>query len=127
VTLGNARLTAFLATANARRSKAFYRSKLGLPLLADDTFALSFDCHGVELRIQKVDSVKPHRFTALGWKVRGLRRVMATLAKRGIAFERYAFLDQDEDGVWLAPSGTRVAWFKGPDGHVLSVSESGPA
>jgi catechol 2,3-dioxygenase-like lactoylglutathione lyase family enzyme len=125
--LSNGRLTAFLATANARRSKAFYRGKLRLRFVSEDKFALLFDCKGVPLRIQKVETLKPHSFTALGWQVRGLRRVMAGLVKRGVVFERYSFLKQDDEGVWLAPSGTRVAWFKDPDGNLLSVSESGSA
>jgi hypothetical protein len=31
-------------------------------------------------------------------------------------------MDQDEQGVWTAPSGDRIAWFADPDGHVLSVT-----
>jgi hypothetical protein len=44
-----------------------------------------------------------------------------------VVFERYSFMDQDDQGVWLAPSGTRVAWFKDPDGNLLSLSDSGAA
>jgi hypothetical protein len=32
-------------------------------------------------------------------------------------------LDQDERGVWTAPDGTHVAWFKDPDGNTLSLSD----
>ncbi len=35
------------------------------------------------------------------------------------------FLDQDDLGVWQAPSGARVAWFKDPDGNLLSLTEVG--
>jgi hypothetical protein len=38
-------------------------------------------------------------------------------------FERYGFLTQDDFGVWTAPGGTEVAWFKDPDGNLLSLSE----
>jgi hypothetical protein len=71
--------------------------------------------------------VHPHPFTSLGWQVRGIRRVVTGLTKRGVVFERYSFMDQDDQGVWLAPSGTRVAWFKDPDGNLLSLSDSGAA
>jgi len=40
-----------------------------------------------------------------------------------VQFERYGFLKQDELGIWTAPTGDKVAWFKDPDGNVLSVSE----
>jgi catechol 2,3-dioxygenase-like lactoylglutathione lyase family enzyme len=124
--IGKSQLTAFLATSNAARSKAFYVRTLGLRLVEDDQFALLFDSGGVPLRIQKVDAVRPHSFTALGWQVRSIQRVVAGLSKRGVILERYPFLEQDEQGVWLAPSGTRVAWFKDPDGNLLSISQSPP-
>jgi hypothetical protein len=30
---------------------------------------------------------------------------------------------QDELGIWTAPSGAKVAWFKDPDGNTLSISQ----
>jgi hypothetical protein len=41
----------------------------------------------------------------------------------GITFERYNFIEQDDSGIWTSPGGTRVAWFKDPDGNILSVSD----
>jgi hypothetical protein len=40
-----------------------------------------------------------------------------------VKFERYPAMTQDATGVWQAPSGAKVAWFKDPDGNVLSVSQ----
>jgi hypothetical protein len=40
-----------------------------------------------------------------------------------VAFERFPDLDQDEAGAWRSPSGARVAWFKDPDGNVLSLTQ----
>ncbi len=122
--LESARLTAFVATANPRRSQAFYESTLGLRLLEDDRFALLFDSNGTPLRIQKVEKVEPPPFTGLGWQVPNIREAVAGLSKRGVAFERFSFLQQDDVGVWVAPGGTRVAWFKDPDGNLLSLAET---
>lgn len=123
--LQKATITAFVATANPKRAKKFYKTTLGLRLLTDDKFALAFDSNGIQLRIQKVEKVLPHPFTALGWQVSNIRKAMVGLSKRGVSFERYSFLQQDELGVWLAPSGTKLAWFKDPDGNLLSLAESG--
>jgi catechol 2,3-dioxygenase-like lactoylglutathione lyase family enzyme len=125
--LGNARITAFVATANPRRSRRFYRDTLGLRLVSDDRFAIAFDCRGVQLRIQKVDRVRPQPFTALGWHVPNIRRAVARLGKTGVSFERYSFMEQDDLGVWQAPSGAKVAWFKDPDGNLLSLTQLGAA
>jgi hypothetical protein len=42
-----------------------------------------------------------------------------------VRFERYAFLEQDEAGVWISPTGAKVAWFKDPDENLLSLTEFG--
>jgi len=49
--------------------------------------------------------------------------LVRALAKKGIQFEIFGFFKQDELGVWAAPTGDKVAWFKDPDGNILSVSE----
>jgi catechol 2,3-dioxygenase-like lactoylglutathione lyase family enzyme len=121
--LRRAKLAAFVATARPARAKVFYGKTLGLRLVSDDPFALAFDSHGVSLRVQKVKKVTPPPFTVLGWEVANIRRTMAGLSKARVKFERYPFLDQDEAGVWIAPSGTKVAWFKDPDGTLLSLAE----
>ncbi len=121
--IGKATITAFLATQDAPRAKRFYETMLGLRVKSDDEFALAFDSDGIELRIQKVKEFRPHPFTALGWRVDNVRTTMAALVNRGVTFERYDFLDQDDLGVWQAPSGARVAWFKDPDGNLLSLTE----
>ena len=37
--------------------------------------------------------------------------------------ERYPGMVQDEVGIWIAPTGAKVAWFKDPEGNLLSISE----
>ena len=123
--LANARITAFLSTARPPESRAFYENVLGLRFVSDEQVALVFRlAHDVPLRIQKVEQVTPQAFTAFGWQVDDILAVVRSLKARGVTFERYDFLKQSADGVWLAPSGTKVAWFKDPDGHLLSLSES---
>ncbi len=121
--LSAARLTAFLATAHPALAREFYERTLGLRVLSEDDFALAFDANGVELRIQKVDVLQPQSHTALGWNVPDIRSTVIALGGRGVTFERYPFLSQDPDGVWTAPSGAMVAWFKDPDGNLLSVAQ----
>lgn len=125
--LGGAKLTAFIATTDPARSKAFYQGILGLRLLTDDQFALAFDANGTQLRIQKVENLQPPPFTVLGWEVSDIRQAVSDLARAGVKLERYDFLQQDDLGIWKAPSGTTVAWFRDPDANLLSVAESGAA
>ena len=121
--LRDAKLVAFAATTDGARARVFYDTVLGLPVRSDDEFAIAFDVAGTELRLQKVERFTPQPFTTLGWQVADVREVLRALASRGVVPEHYPWLDQDSAGVWSAPSGAQVAWFKDPDGNLLSVAE----
>lgn len=114
---------AFIATAMPEQARTFYADTLGLPLTHDDDFSLVFDLNGVPLRVQKVRELQPQPFTALGWQVADAAATVAHLRARGVTFERYPFLQQDAHDIWDAPGGARIAWFKDPDGNLLSVTE----
>jgi catechol 2,3-dioxygenase-like lactoylglutathione lyase family enzyme len=116
-------VVAFLATRDAARARAFYEGILGLTLVEESAFALVFDARGTTLRIQKVDDLRPHPFTALGWQVPRIDEVVKELAQKNVVMERFAGMEQDARGIWRAPSGARVAWFKDPDGNTLSLTQ----
>jgi len=121
--LGNQTLVAFIATSDAARARSFYEDTLELRLVSLDPYALVFDANGTTIRIQKVDGLKPQPFTALGWTVDDIESVVTALNEKRVACERFPGMDQDGLGVWLAPSGARVAWFKDPDGNLLSITQ----
>jgi predicted enzyme related to lactoylglutathione lyase len=116
-------LIAFVATADPVRTRAFYESVVGLRLIADEPFALVFDANGVMVRIQKVKAVTPAAYTTMGWKVGDITAAIRGLNAKGVQCERYAGLKQDSAGVWTSPGGARIAWFKDPEGHVLSLTQ----
>jgi catechol 2,3-dioxygenase-like lactoylglutathione lyase family enzyme len=116
-------LTAFLATSRPAQSLEFYRDVLGLPLVGDEPFAVVFQSGKTTLRIQKTEDHRALPYTALGWKVTSIAAEVTALSERGLTFERFPGMDQDAQGIWTAPSGARVAWFKDPDGNLLSLSE----
>jgi predicted enzyme related to lactoylglutathione lyase len=121
--LESAELIAFVATADVPRARAFYEDVVGLQLVGDDGFALVFDAHGTTLRVTQVAEVAVAPYTTLGWLVPDVVTTIAALAGRGVVFERYDGIDQDEHGIWTAPGGGRIAWFKDPDGNTLSVTQ----
>jgi catechol 2,3-dioxygenase-like lactoylglutathione lyase family enzyme len=116
-------LIAFVTTSDPRRARAFYADTLGLPLEDESPFALVFRANGTMLRVGIADAVVPAPYTVLGWAVADVAARVRELSARGVSFERYEGLEQDELGVWRSPSGARVAWFKDPDGHTLSLTQ----
>ncbi|HEX3627954.1 MAG TPA: VOC family protein [Verrucomicrobiae bacterium] len=117
------KIIGFVATRNPAGARKFYEETLGLALVHDDAFAMVFDANGTMLRVQKVQEFLPARHTVLGWEVRDICAEVAELAKRGVRFERFEGLAQDELAIWKSPSGGKVAWFKDPDGNTLSLTQ----
>jgi len=113
----------FLVTVDAYASRVFYEGKLGLLLVEDDQFALVFKLQGHVLRIAKVQEMTPMEHTVLGWQVNNISNVVRELQCRGVKFETFNGMNQDDLGIWVSPSGTKVAWFKDPDGNVLSLTQ----
>lgn len=121
--LANQQLKAFVATVMPDAARTFYSNILGLKFLSEDKYALEFDAGGVLLRIAIVPALKPQPFTVLGWNVDNISSAIRSLNAKGVYCEKYDFLPQDEMGVWTAPGGAKVAWFKDPDGNLLSLTE----
>jgi len=121
--LSECEMMAFTQTTQPEKAKVFYGDVLGLKFLADSPLALDFLAGTTTLKIQKVRSFTPVPFTSLGWKVPDVGATVQRLLAKGIACERYKGMNQDEHGIWLAPSGAKVCWFKDPDGNVLSLTE----
>ena len=121
--LANKELKAFVPTVIPQKAKAFYKDVLGLQLLSEDNYALEFDANGTRLRVIVVPELKPHSFTALGWNVDDIASTIIELNKKEIVCEKYDFIPQDDLGIWTSPGGAKVAWFKDPDGNILSLSE----
>ena len=122
--LGSSKIVAFAGVKDAERARTFYRDTLGLRLVSEDGFALAFDVNGTMLRVTLVQQVVAAPYTVLGWAVDDITAKAEALIKAGVKLERYeSFLEQDKLGIWTAPGGARVAWFKDPDGNLLSISQ----
>ena len=122
--LDSSKIMAFSATTDAERAKTFYRDQLGLKLVSEEQYALVFDAGGTMLRVQRVNEVPEAKYTSLGWQVPDIEAKVDELAAAGVKMERYGIPGQDEKGIWTPPgSATKVAWFKDPDGNILSLTQ----
>jgi catechol 2,3-dioxygenase-like lactoylglutathione lyase family enzyme len=121
--LQNADVMTFVGTRDAERAKRFYRDKLGLKLVEENSFALVFDSNGIMLRVTNVPEMNPAKYTVLGWQVPDIAASVRELVAVGVEFARYPGMGQDKDGIWDSPSGARIAWFQDPDGNTLSLTQ----
>jgi len=115
-------LAGSLTTTDGARARAFFEGALGLPFASEDERHVAFRWPTGHLRINKTDKVTPPPGTALGWTVPDVRAAARDLIARGVVIERFEGMEQDELGVWAPEPGVQVAWFKDPDGNLLSLS-----
>jgi catechol 2,3-dioxygenase-like lactoylglutathione lyase family enzyme len=122
--LGKYNIIGFVSIVDVPRAREFYRDTLGLRLLMEEPpFALVFEANGIMLRLGMAKELPPAHGTVLGWQVPEIAATVKDLERAGVHFERFPGMNQDALGVWTAPTGAKVAWFKDPDGNILSVTE----
>ncbi len=121
--LDSAKLVGFVPTKDYERARVFYAGKLGFDFVSLDQFALVVRVGGHMIRIVKLPEFTPLQATILGWEVNDIASVARWLQDRGVATEKFPFVQDRELGIWTAPSGDKVAWFKDPDGNILSISQ----
>jgi catechol 2,3-dioxygenase-like lactoylglutathione lyase family enzyme len=117
------KLIGFAATAKPSEAKEFYERALGLKLIEDSPYALVFAAGATTIRVQKVQAVMVSGYTVLGWQVGNIDSTVRELSARGVKFQKYEGLPQEETGIWRTPDGSGVAWFRDPDGNTLSITE----
>ena len=123
--LAASKLMGFVPTRDSLKARAFYEDKLGFQFVSDDPFALVMQAGESSIRIAKAKDFTPAPYTVMGWAVSDVEAVVKWLTQRGVAFEKYPFVQDRELGIWTTPGGDKVAWCKDPDGNVLSVSQHG--
>jgi len=121
--LASGKMVGFVPTTDYDRARAFYEGKLEFDFVSLDQYALVVSVGGHRIRIAKVPNFTPLVGTILGWEVNNIQTIVTWLRERGVSLEKYPFVQDRELGIWTAPTGDQVAWFKDPDGNILSVSQ----
>jgi len=121
--LDSGKMVGFVPTTDYDKSRAFYEGKLGFEFVSLDQYALVMRVGGHMVRIAKVPNFKPLQGTILGWQVDNIEAVAKWLTSRGVPPEKYPFVQDQKLGIWTTPDGSKVAWFKDPEGNILSVSQ----
>jgi catechol 2,3-dioxygenase-like lactoylglutathione lyase family enzyme len=122
--LTSAKLMAFIPTSDLAAARAFYERVLGLRYLEEDGFAVTVEAaQGIRVRLVRIENHKAVQFTILGWETPDMEKSVSELEERGVAFASFGLPNQDARGIWTAPGGAKVAWFRDPDGNTLSLTQ----
>ncbi|SCL51164.1 Predicted dioxygenase of extradiol dioxygenase family [Micromonospora citrea] len=109
------------------RAQRFYADTLGLRVSRDDAMGGMLTLHVAgdrDILVYPKDDHVPATYTVLNFPVDDVDRAVDELAGRGVRFERYPGMPQDEKGV-MRDNGPSIAWFTDPAGNILSVLEEG--
>jgi catechol 2,3-dioxygenase-like lactoylglutathione lyase family enzyme len=124
--LASAKMVGFIPTKDYDKARAFYEGKLGFEFVSLDQFAMVVRAGSHKIRISKIPNFTPLQGTILGWQVEDIQSVATWLRDRGVPPEKYPFAQDQTLGIWTAPSGDKVAWFKDSDGNVLGITQHVP-
>ncbi|MFC0028289.1 VOC family protein [Micromonospora chaiyaphumensis] len=105
------------------RAERFYTDVLGLRVSRDDAMGGMLTLHLAGDRPVLVYPKPDHRpatYTVLNFPVPDIDRAVDELVSRGVRFERYEGMPQDDKGV-MRGNGPSIAWFTDPAGNVFSV------
>jgi catechol 2,3-dioxygenase-like lactoylglutathione lyase family enzyme len=125
--LANTKAFSGFAVDDLEKARAFYADTLGLrvDVLDEENHLMALHHPGDRdtLVYGKPDHA-PANYTILNFQVDDIDEAVDGLAARGLQFERYDGMPQDEKGVMrgrAANRGPDIAWFKDPAGNILSV------
>jgi catechol 2,3-dioxygenase-like lactoylglutathione lyase family enzyme len=119
--LATSKLQTIIWTSRVEEAAQFYCGVLGLRRKGRSDGARVFNVGGSDLRLSPVPSTQPTVHTVVGFAVSDLSVVITSLRAHGVKFERFPGFSQDDNGVLKTPDGAKVAWFRDPDGNLLSI------
>ena len=114
---------AYIHTADVSRLRPFYERVLGMKVAHADGDVIHGTIAGGPVRIITVDGHKPNGMTVFGLETGDIAAFLSALKDKGVIAERW-HREQDSQGVWEDPDGERIAWFRDPEGNMLSVVEA---
>ena len=120
--LRNTDAIATLAVKDLGVAAKFYEETLGLSRAGgEDHESLVFESGDTAINVYRSSFAGTNRATALTWAVDDVDDVVRTLKTKGVRFEHYDLPETKREGDVHVSGDIKVAWFKDPDGNILSV------
>jgi catechol 2,3-dioxygenase-like lactoylglutathione lyase family enzyme len=118
--LANTKAYSGLAVSDLEEAREFYGETLGLKTSEEYGLMWLHLAGGRDTLVYQQADPTPASYTILNFEVGDIDEAVDALAARGVRFERYDGVEQDERGIFRE-EGPYIAWFKDPAGNTLSV------
>ena len=119
--LGSYDAVATVAVKNLQSAAQFYEGKLGLRKLGEEMQVLVYRSGKSSIMVYQSQFAGTNQATAVTWQVDDVDGTVRALKENGISFERYELPDVKHEGDVHVFGKIRNAWFKDPDGNILSI------
>src|SRR5689334_3366744 len=120
--LGKADATPMIAVKELDRARRFYEDTLGLRIEEEwGGEAITMKSGGTTVNVYKSEYAGTNKATALNFDVQDIQAEVSELRGKGIFFEHYDLPGLEQHGDIYSAEGMKTAWFKDPDGNILSL------
>ena len=127
MSLSEYKVGAAVSVSDMAKARAFYEGKLGLEVSIDSGDNVQYRCaEGTVFHVYVSEYAGMSEATVAGWGVEDVEKVVDELTEKGVVFEQYdgPGLRTNEKGIATFDGDARVAYFKDPDGNVLSIARA---
>lgn len=123
--LGKSDATPMIAVKDLDRARAFYEGVLGLKTKDEWGEGLTMESGDTLINVYRSDYAGTNKATALTFGVDDIEQEVSDLKDKGIFFEKYDMPGLEQKGDLYVAEDVKMAWFKDPDGNILSLVEGG--
>lgn len=125
--LGKADARPMIAVRDLDRARSFYEDKLGLETKDEwGGEGVTLKSGDTTINVYRSEFAGTNKATALTFEVKDIEKEVGELKKKGIFFEHYDLPGLEQRGdLYVGDKGFMTAWFKDPDGNILSLVEGG--
>jgi catechol 2,3-dioxygenase-like lactoylglutathione lyase family enzyme len=124
--LGKADATPMIAVKDIDRARKFYEDTLGLKPKDEWGEGVTLKSGDTRINLYRSEFAGTNMATALTFDVDDIDKEVKDLKDKGIFFEQYDLPGLEQQGdLYVGEGGFKTAWFKDPDGNILSLIEEG--
>lgn len=121
--IGKSDATPMIAVKDLDRARKFYEDTLGLKEVQDFGEGFILKSGDTRLNVYRSEFAGTNKATALTFDVDDIDSEVRDLKDKGIMFEHYDVADLQREGDIYRGDKMKTAWFKDPDGNILSLIE----
>jgi catechol 2,3-dioxygenase-like lactoylglutathione lyase family enzyme len=112
---------------DVQKTRRFYEDVLGFSVQKEDPYGITYQSGGTQFNLYETQFAGTAQHTLIGWGVDDIESVVDDLASKGVTFEQYDMGELKTNAKGIADmarrSGEKGAWFKDPEGNILSLWE----